>query len=298
MILIKKDILLTKYLGYKQNHYFCVMSILKKILNFYIYASIHVALAVYSFVRITEIYFGLEYNEALDYFAFYGTITGYNFVKYFGLAKFHHRSLTQNLKIIQIFSFVCFLLMCYYGFQLSLNTLFLFGGFGLLTVLYAIPFLSGFQKNLRNISYLKIIVVAVVWAGVTVIVPIFDAGESFETHRIILQFAQRFLLVCVLILPFDIRDLSFDAVSLQTIPRKIGVDKTKKLGYVLLLFTLVLEFLISPEANYRNVFLGVFFILLFLLMRATAKQSKYYSSFWVELVPVFWSVVLYGIINF
>ncbi len=298
MILIKKDILLTKYLGYKQNHYFCVMSILKKIFNFYINASIHVALAVYSFVRITEFYFEIENNSVFNYFIFYSTITAYNFVKYFGIAKFHHRSLTQNLKIIQVFSFVCFLLMCYYGFQLSLNTLFLFGGFGLLTVLYAIPFLSGFQKNLRNISYLKIIVVALVWAGVTVVVPIFDSCESFEISRIILQFTQRFLLVCVLILPFDIRDLSFDAVSLQTIPRKIGVDKTKKLGYVLLLFTLVLEFLVYPDASYRNVFLGVFFILLFLLMRATVKQSKYYSSFWVELVPVFWSVLLYGIINF
>jgi 4-hydroxybenzoate polyprenyltransferase len=36
-----------------------------------------------------------------------------------------------------------------------------------------------------------------------------------------------------LILPFDIRDVQFDVISLQTIPKKIGVEKTKKLGYVL-----------------------------------------------------------------
>jgi hypothetical protein len=264
------------------------MSMLKNLFNFYLNASIHVALAVYAFVRITAIYFDLEYNETLGYFAFYATITGYNFVKYFGIAKFHHRSLTQNLKIIQVFSFVCFLLMCYYGYQLSLKTLFLFGGFGLLTILYAIPFLSGFQKNLRNISYLKIIVVALVWAGVTVVVPVYDSGESFEMSRVILQSVQRFLLVCVLILPFDIRDLSFDAVSLQTIPRKIGIEKTKKIGYVLLLFTLVLEFLVSPNSDFRTVFLAMFFVILFLVMRAKENQSKYYSSFWVESVPVFW----------
>ena len=84
------------------------MTFLKKILNFYINASIHVSLAVYSLVRVTELYFNLPYNEALDYFIFYGTITGYNFVKYADVAKLHHRSLTRNLKLIQIFSFICF----------------------------------------------------------------------------------------------------------------------------------------------------------------------------------------------
>lgn len=291
MILIKKDILLTNYLSYKQNRYFCVMSILKKLFNFYLNASIHVALAVYSFMRITELYFELEYNEVLDYFVFYGTITGYNFVKYFGVAKFHHRSLTKELKAIQIFSFVCFVLLCYYGFQLSINTLMLYAVFGLLTVLYAIPFLSGFQKSLRSISYLKVIVVAIVWAGVTVVVPIYDAGNEVFTTTVVLQTAQRFLLICVLILPFDIRDMQFDEISLQTIPRKIGVEQTKKLGYVLLLFTLVLEFLISPNPEFRTVFLAVFFIMLFSVMRAKSNQSVYYSSVWVESIPVIWWLV-------
>ena len=288
MILIKKDILLTNYLSYKQNRYFCVMSILKKLLDFYVNASIHVALAVYSFMRITELYVGLEYNEALDYFVFYGTITGYNFVKYFGIAKFHHRSLTQNLKIIQVFSFVCFVLFCYYGFQLSLETFILYASFGVLTVLYAIPFLSGFQKSLRSISYLKIIVVALVWAGVTVIIPIYDAGNEVFTTAVVLQSAQRFLLVCVLILPFDIRDLQFDEISLQTIPQKIGVSQTKKLGYVLLLFTLVLEFMVSPNPEFRTLFLAMFFVMLFSVMRAKSKQSAYYCSVWVESIPIIW----------
>ncbi|MDG2074900.1 MAG: hypothetical protein P8J28_10065, partial [Polaribacter sp.] len=182
------------------------MTFLKKLFDFYLNASIHVAFAVFSFVKITEIYFELESNNAFSFFIFFATITGYNFVKYFGIAKFHHRSLADDLKIIQIFSLLSFLLMCYFGFQLSIKTLFLLVGFGLLTILYAIPFLSGFQKNLRNISYLKIIVVALVWAGVTVVVPIFDAHDIVDYQKVSLLFLQRFLLVCVLILPFDIRD--------------------------------------------------------------------------------------------
>ena len=133
------------------------MNEFKKIVDFYINASIHVALAVYAFLRITEFYFDFTYQKNLDYFIFFGTITGYNFVKYAGVAKLHHRSLTSDLKIIQIFSLFCFIAMCYYAFLLPLNTLYFSFPFALLTVLYAVPFFGGYEKNLRNIGYLKII---------------------------------------------------------------------------------------------------------------------------------------------
>ena len=269
------------------------MIFLIKLFKFYINSSIHVALSVYSLVRITELYFNLPYNESLDYFIFYGTITGYNFVKYAGVAKLHHRSLTKNLKIIQIFSFVCFLLMCFYAWQLSIKTLLFLLPFVVLTFLYAVPFLSGFQKNLRSISYLKIIVVAIVWAGFTVLLPVFNAQKELDLNTYLIAI-QRFLLIIVLILPFDIRDLKFDAVSLQTLPQKIGVEKTKKLGFVFLAFCLLLEFSVSPNSDFRTVFLTVFFSLIFLLMRAKTKQPKYYSSFFVEAIPIFWWLLLLG----
>ncbi|TDQ27902.1 UbiA prenyltransferase family protein [Tenacibaculum caenipelagi] len=268
------------------------MKFLKTALDFYINSSIHVALAVYALVRITELYFELSYNEPLGLFVFFATITGYNFVKYAGVAKLHHRSLTTHLKIIQIFSLICFLLMCYFAWLLPLKTLLFFVPFGLLTFLYAVPFLSGFQKNLRSIGYLKIIVVAIVWAGTTVLLPVY-ANDTFFTAEVYLSVMQRFLLIIILLLPFDIRDVQYDAISLQTIPKKIGVENTKKFGYVLLLLCLVLEFMISPNTQFRSVFLGLFFLILFLLMRAETNQSKYYSSFWVEAVPVLWLFLLF-----
>lgn len=181
--------------------------------------------------------------------------------------------------------------MMFYAWQLSLEIILWMAPFGLLTVLYAIPFLSGFQKNLRNVSYLKIIIIALVWAGVTVLLPLIDA-KQIPNEITVYQFVQRFLFVCVLILPFDIRDMQFDAISLQTIPQKIGIEKTKKLGYVLLLFTLVFEFLISTNTVTRNAYLIVFFITLFFLMRAGKNQPKYYSSFWVESIPILWFLLL------
>ncbi|MBE7628905.1 hypothetical protein [Tenacibaculum piscium] len=278
------------------------MNFIKKLLDFYINSSIHVSLAVYSFARITAFYTDLSFhklfNDSLYFFLFFATITGYNFVKYSGVAKLQHRGLPISLKIIQLFSLCSFLLMCFYASKLKVNTLLLLIPLGILTFLYAVPFLSGFQKNLRSIGYLKIGIVALVWTGATVFLPLFDAdilsNPIKDTNHIkyYLIGLQRFLLVIVLILPFDIRDVQYDAISLQTIPKKIGVKKTKKLGYFLLILCFFLEFIITPNLYFKKVFLLIFTILLILLMRSSEKQSKYYTSFFVESVPIIWWILL------
>lgn len=163
--------------------------------------------------------------------------------------------------------------------------------FGFLTLLYAVPFLSGFQKNLRSIGYLKIIIVALVWTGTTVVLPIYDTDLGFS-YNVVLISIQRFLLVVTLILPFDIRDVKYDAISLQTIPKKIGVQNTKKLGYVLLTMCLVLEFFISSSIEFKISFLVIYSLLLILLFKSSENQSKYYSSFIVEAIPIFWFLFL------
>lgn len=273
------------------------MRFLKLIFDFYIKASIHVALAVYAFLRITEIYFDLPNNPNLNYFVFFGTITGYNFVKYAGVAKLHHRSLTNSLKVIQIFSFFCFLWMCYYAFKVPIYTLYYTLPFIALTILYGVPFLSGFDKTLREVSYLKIVVVAIVWAGFTVLIPTIDAEKKI-TFNIVLLMLQRFLIVVVLILPFDIRDVKYDAISLQTIPKRIGVEKTKRLGLMLMVFSLIIEYLVSTSNTVKTPFMIFFFLVIIFLMRAKIEQSKYYSSFYIESLPIVWWFILLGFDNF
>ena len=272
------------------------MTVLKNLFNFYLNASIHVAFAAYAFLRITEFYFDLQYNENLDYFVFFATITGYNFVKYAGVAKLHHRSLTESLKAIQVFSFFCFLAMCYYAYQISVKTLFFSAPFALLTLLYAIPLLSGFEKNLREISHLKIVVVALVWTGFTVLLPIFDAEKPLN-FEVVTYSIQRFLIIIVLILPFDIRDVKYDSISLQTIPQKIGIQQTKRLGIAFLVISLILEYLLSTSSNVKTPFMLFFFLTILFLVRSKINQSKYYSSFWVEALPIVWWLLLLGFDN-
>lgn len=272
------------------------MQKLKPLVDFYINASIHVALAAVAFIEISGFYLAISIPKNVLFFVFFATVTGYNFVKYAGVAKLHHKRLTRNLKIIQIFSFACFIALCYFGFLLPLKTILFVLPFSVLTFLYAIPFLSGFHKNLRQISYLKIVVVAFVWAGFTVLIPAINSGLQINLEVFLIG-AQRFLISVALILPFDIRDVKYDAISLQTIPKKIGIQKTKKLGLLLMLLALFLEYAIHTELETKNAFMLFFFVSILFIMRAKIDQSKYYSSFWVELIPVLWWGFLFGIHN-
>jgi len=243
------------------------MNLLKRIVEFYINSSIHVALAVYALVRVTELYLDISYNQPLDFFIFYATITGYNFIKYAGIAKLHHLSLTDNLKMIQLFSLVCFVLTLYYGWQLPLQTKLFFVPFIVITLLYAVPVFRGFTINLRNLPAVKSLLIAVVWAGVTVLLPVLAVQREL-TLLIWLQFVQRFLLVVILMIPFDIRDIRYDAKTLQTLPQLFGVERAKKIGFILLLLTMFLELLITPTYYFKVAYLVLFFVVLFFLQRA------------------------------
>ena len=140
------------------------MKRLKPIFDFYINSSMHVALSVFSMTYVSLLEFRLPIDWSLLYFAFFSTITGYNFVKFFGIAKFHHRSLARWLRVIQVFSLVCFLLMIWFALQLQPRTLIYIGVFGVVTFLYTIPllpkrFFIDQQKNLREIGGLKVYVI-------------------------------------------------------------------------------------------------------------------------------------------
>lgn len=273
------------------------MRVFKLALDFYINSSIHVALAIYALSWLTLIQFGLDYDENVLCFIFFSSITGYNFVKYFGLAKFHHRSLASWLKMIQIFSLICFIILCSFAFKLELKTLIYVGGFGLATFLYAIPLIPkkiflDHQKNLRSISGLKIYVIALVWSGVTVFLPLVNANYEF-TNDVIIVAVQRFLFVLVLMLPFEIRDLKYDSLKLATIPQKIGVTYTKIVGVVLLVVFFFLEFLkANLDQQQLAALLLITVITLIFLVFTRKRQTMYYSSLWVESLPVIWLILL------
>ena len=273
------------------------MALLKQVFNFYINSSIHVALSVVSLTWITLMEYDVLYNDTLLFFVFFASVSGYNFVKYFGIAKFHHRSLASWLKAIQFFSFLSFFLMCYYAFKLNTNTLIYIAGFGLVTFFYAIPFLPkrfflDSQFNLRNVGGLKVHIIAMVWTGVTVLLPLINYQYNINAD-IIITAIQRFVFIVILMFPFEIRDMRYDSLKLATIPQKIGEKQTKIIGVLLLVLFFFLEFFKDDMDTTRLIVAMLISIITGLfLIYSKKEQGKYYSSFWVEGLPIIWLLLM------
>ena len=105
---------------------------------------------------------------------------------------------------------------------------------------------------------------------------------------------QRFILIFVLVLIFEIVDVNTDDPHLQTVPQQIGVEKTKILGYVLLIVLLALEFFYDANQDYvplafKTIVSGSIASFLYF---ANENRSRYYASFWVESIPIFWWLIL------
>ena len=272
------------------------MRFIKQLFYFYVNSSIHVAIAAYALTWVTLLEYNLKYDKNSLYFVFFATITGYNFVKYFGVAKFHHRRLADWLKAIQLFSLIAFIILAYYAFQLLVNSKILIVLLGVITFLYAIPLLPkkyfvDDQSNLRQISGLKVYVIAIVWSLSTVVLPLIQNEIEIGTDAVITCF-QRFFYIIVLMLPFEIRDLNYDSLKLGTIPQRIGVKRTKIIGIFLLILFFFLEYFKNEiDTKSLTILLIITFVTALFLAFSNKNQSKYYSAFWVESLPIFWLVL-------
>jgi hypothetical protein len=123
---------------------------------------------------------------------------------------------------------------------------------------------------------------------VTALLPLLNEGVLL-TLPVILLCVQRFLLVFVLVLIFEIIDLNFDAPHLQTVPQMIGVNRTKRLGFIVLLLFLLVEVFCQTETFHWEQWCYKLLLCVFtapMLFFAAPHRGRIYSAFWVESIPI------------
>lgn len=268
------------------------MNSLLFLFNLYLKSSLHVALAVTAFSWLTTIHLNTGISELLLVFIFCATVVSYNLTKYSAPLWNGDQPASVMLRgilaitMISIFGMVISLLYLPAGVIASAVL------FGFMTLLYAVP-VRGNGSNLRQVYGLKIVIIALVWTGVTVVMPLLGAGAEYLFRGdTILVLVQRFLFVIVLILPFDIRDLQNDHPSLGTVPQLIGIHHTRNAG-ILLLVAVVLTgvALWQPGSTAFLILVAVSGITAVLILRSMRHQSAYFASFWVEGIPVLWALL-------
>jgi hypothetical protein len=265
------------------------MSLIKKWFSFYVFANVHVGLAALCLTKITMIAFEIE-NDSLAYFVFFSTIMSYNFIRIVRLDDINSlisnwmRSNKSNLIILNS---LCLISTIYLALSFRLSDLLFLLPFFLLSLLYVLPITSKI-KGFRQIPGLKLIIISFTWAGVTVGFPLF-ASNLLDSEGVWIVFIQRLMFVIAITIPFDIRDAQLDLPGLKTLPQIIGVGKSKVLAILLMIVFNYLEYYSMTEIEISFVVTSLVTIFsVFLILGASERQHRFYSSFWVESIPILW----------
>jgi hypothetical protein len=270
------------------------MRLLQKVFDYYVEASIHVAVAIVSLALANALLLNIPVTFELVFFIFFGSVAAYNFVKNGPVVLRFKNTTSKNSSYQGILLIVAAGIAICFGSMLPQKAFTMLAFLLVVIIFYTYP-IAHPDKNLRSLGILKVILVAISWTTVTVYLPAaYDEPVwSWDLHLVALQ---TFFLVVALIIPFEIRDMQFDPEDIRTIPRKIGVKKTKWLGIFLMLLSTVLLYLRDDIGNLEIVVRGVLLMVVSaFIWKTPTAYSKYYAAFWVEAIPIFWLGLILGL---
>ncbi len=271
------------------------MKLFRKIVVFYVFSNIHVALAGFSLTKITLIGFGLADNLTPLFVAF-SILLSYNFIRFYeikdgGLNWFKDWFFMYIKELLALMIFSIFGLG-YISFftEFNLKSILILFPFAFMTFFYAVPLfkIGKLEVSFRNFPMIKIFSIAIAWAGISVFFPLEEVNYQF-TSAVYLEFFQRILFLLAITIPFDIRDVEADSKSLKTLPQTLGITNSKILGTLCLIGFLLLE---TFKENFT--YAGLLIVLIVSMITAlflwftSSKQSRFYTGFWVESVPIIW----------
>ncbi|MBR9920955.1 MAG: UbiA family prenyltransferase [Bacteroidetes bacterium] len=152
---------------------------------------------------------------------------------------------------------------------------------GLISLAYVIPF-SNTGLRLRDIHYVKIFLIALVFSWVSVFLPVFETGHPLEgSHWYML--AERCLFLLAITLPFDSRDLRVDEhTQVKTIPTLLGKQKSMQLALLLITLAAILALLNWNQAVYPTAetlgYLAGLILTAALIRFSPGQKHDYYFS--------------------
>lgn len=268
------------------------------ILDFLLFSNFFIAICAVAQGLVTYHLLKAKPSEHVLAFLFFSTLLIYNLSVLLSKPKepqkssfkrvrwiFSHHRLTISTTLISALCLIPLGLL-YLSFEAKLLMVFV----GLLAIAYNIPFLTlnGKKIGLRNIPGIKLFLIAFVWASSCVLLPIV---ELESTHQIqvplsetVLLVAKRFLFICAITVPFDIRDLFQDKLyELKTIPVILGEKKAWIFCQALLAIYLLLLVLFTQGINIDVVGLTLTVLLTgWLIFKSNIKRNEYFYFFYLD----------------
>lgn len=279
--------------------------LVRHITNFYLYSSLHIGLCSVYLYLFTISRFNLRVDFKYVLFTLSSTIFIYSIHRLIGINKVKEFSHKGRFAIIEkfknhilVYAVLSFLGCCFLFLNFDWSRIILISGAGLLSILYTIP-IFGKAKRLRDVSFIKIFLIGIVWSYVTGVVPMYEQGLSFPV--ILSYFLEIIIFFIAITIPFDIRDYSVDASNnVSTIPTLLGRRPAIKLALLLIWITLFID--VSMTLQYDLSFLGLIcmattcVLTFFTIKHVSDKETDYYFSGLLDTTIMF-PYSLYVLIN-
>lgn len=232
------------------------MVFLKKIIDLYLYSSIHIALgAMLSVILCYAVFIHIP-NSDYPLFVFSATLFLYCIHRIVGINKVRSFENEGRFAIIKKFRTHLFfyailgavaMVYFYYGLPKALQLWLLIPG--VISLLYVLPLFSN-NRRLRDYNFIKIFLISAIWGLIISLIPYYEAHQTVD-FKGILYFLEKTIFIFAITIPFDIRDLKVDKeINVSTIPHKIGIKNAYKLSYFLLAVAILLVALQFATGSY------------------------------------------------
>ena len=263
------------------------MILLRKILDLILYGNFFIASCAVAMVLQTEyILYGVLQWNYLTTFVFSATLCLYALHRIVGMEKvkqftekYRYAIIAKYQYHILFYAIVGAIISAYLFFSLCFQNQLLIVLPAILSLGYVVPFF-GKKRRLRDFDYIKIFLIAIVWAFITVILPIVERKGWAISASDMLMCIERSLFIFAITIPFDIRDLKVDQhIQVKTIPFLIGISKSKYLAGLLLLFAFLLALLLYSLNIYNKpilVALSLSYLSTYLLITYSDKTEEDY----------------------
>jgi 4-hydroxybenzoate polyprenyltransferase len=216
---------------------------------------------------------------------------------YSGIEKLYRSFLNQKKNPAFVSSVFSFSFLLVQMFFLNADEILILLPVLFLSFLYTVPLLS--VKNspgnphsslstlkkvrIREVLFLKIPILAFVWAISTVVLPLTEQNISIFSPLSVWMLVNRFLFICALCIPFEVRDYEFDKNSnVRTLPVVYGIKITRLLGIIIILMEIIshhvfLPALLSNKRIITALDISSIIALTWIIFEKRNSQSYYYK---------------------
>jgi len=266
-----------------------------------LYTSVFAGLCAVAFSMATEQLLLLQFppvGTPLHGFIFGNTLLIYNL--HYGIKKIpegvsdradwtHRHPYVHPVLIV-----LSFLLSGICLFYLSVKVLLVSMLLGVLALGYSLPVLPfKNKKRLKDWGLLKIFLLCLVWACVTVIIPMIYWEKSFDHYQV--EFLLRFVLMIPLCITFDIRDMTIDREhQIYTLPNAIGLRNAYRIIDISIVIFMLL--VVWQYARYPIIHRLVSGFLIAAVTKVIIELSKKYNSDLFHLLCIDGVMLLYAVL--